>query len=111
MPLVQTFSGSDTVACFNQVQRSLDWIEMTYGLELFLEAPTEKKYYVSAGKNWYIEPKPGTYKTKVRLNLRTEPRVHPSTLVKTLPIGTNIEVVKYIGRVGEWEWCEVLISS
>jgi hypothetical protein len=111
MPLVQTFSGSDTVACFNQVQRSLDWIEATYGLELFLEAPTEKKYYVSAGKNWYIEPKPGTYKTKVRLNLRTEPRVHPSTLVKTLPIGTNIEIVRYIGRVGEWEWCEVLISS
>lgn len=108
MPLVQTFSGSDTVACFNQVQLSLDWIYNTFGLELFLEPPaiTPKTYYVSAGMEWYVEP-PLKTKTTVRLNLRTEPRVHKSTYIRTLPVGTEIEVIKYIGEIDGYEWLEI----
>ncbi len=109
-PSVQTFAGSPLVGVFNKIQNTLDDIYMRFGLELLLEPPVEKTYYVAAGKEWYVELPLGKTKTKVRLNLRNSPKVHPTTLVRTLPKGTEIEVLKNIGVRDNWEWLEVKLD-
>lgn len=105
MPLVQVFAGSELVGVLNQTQISLDWIEKTFGKKFYLEPPVEQSYYIAAGKEWYIEP-PTETKTTVRLNLRSEPRVHQSTLIRTLPIGTQIKVVENLGGK-DYQWLKI----
>jgi hypothetical protein len=95
----QLHAGNDQVAIFTPIKRILDH----FGVSLTNDP---QKAYAALGKTWYAKPI-GEIETTVRLNLRTEPRVHRSTLIETLPIGTKLRVVRYIGRVGEWEWCEV----
>ena len=106
MPLLQTFAGSEYVAIFSKVYEGKKWAEKVLGKKLYLE-PQVQKYYVSLGENWYIEPILGKTKTTVRLNLRTRPEVNDSTYIKTLPLGTEIDIIRYVGRVGNYEWCEI----
>ena len=107
-PSVQTFAGSAVVGVFNKIQNSLDDIYMRFGLELFLEPQSEQKTYVALGKEWYVEA-PVKTKTTVKLNLRNSPRVHSSTYIKTLPIGTELEIVDELGRIDGYQWCEVKV--
>ena len=60
---------------------------------------------MALGQTWYVDPI--KQETTVNLNLRTEPRVAQSTLVRTLPKGTKLVLKNYIGKRGNWEWCEV----
>jgi hypothetical protein len=93
MPLVQTFAGSDTVACFNQVQRSLDWIEMTYGLELFLEPPkpvVQEEGWIALGSWMTFNRTEVTIKSLARF--RKEPGLKAETL-RILKIGDKLQMV------------------
>ncbi len=110
LPLVQIFAGSTTVAVGNQVYLSIKYLRDKFGIKVSLE-PLRDKFYVAAGEKWYIEPQLGKTKTKVNLNLRTEPRVHSSTLIRTLPKGTEIEVLDVLGRIGGYEWVEIKLCN
>ncbi len=105
-PLLQTFAGSDTAAIFNQTKRSLDYFEYVTGKRFSLKKPI-KEGYVALGRFWYVKPEPGKYTTTVNLNLRKEPNVHSSTLIKTLPKGTEIEVKEFVGLGGGYYWARV----
>ncbi len=110
-PIGQVYGGSSLVVLVAPIVPIMQEFGFTFDKDGVVPEKPVQKYYVSAGKDWYIEPVIGKTKTKVRLNLRTEPRVHASTLVETLPIGKEINIVRYVGRVGEWEWCEITLDK
>jgi hypothetical protein len=97
----QTFAAGPNLAIFLPISSVIEELGIT------LEEP---KLYVAAGKEWYVELGTET-KTMVNLNLRTEPRVHPSTFIRTLPVGTELKVINYAGKSGGYEWLEVELKS
>ena len=105
-PVVQTFAGSPTVGVFNKVEESLKDIEKRFGLKLYL-TPQNPRYFVAAGRDWYINSGLGKRKTKVNLNVRSAPQVSDDTYIKTLPIGTEVEIINEVGYANEYYWVEI----
>ena len=108
-PIGQVYGASPTIALVAPIIPIMQEFGFTFSKDGVIPEKPEEKLYVSAGRDWYISLPIGKTKTTVRLNLRTEPRVHASTLVKTLPVGTEIEVVKYVGKLGGYEWLQIKI--
>jgi hypothetical protein len=100
----QVFAASPNLAIFIPMSSIVD--ELGISLE-----PSEERYFVAAGRDWYVEPITGKTKTTVRLNLRKEPRVSDDTYIKTLPIGTEIDVIRYVGRKDGYEWLEIKVEN
>ena len=96
----QLFAGSDEIMCFQPMQKVLDYFNVSL-------VPEEETYFVAAGRDWYIDIPLGKTKTTVNLNLRTEPRVASNTYVKTLPKGTEIDIIKKLGKSGGYEWLQI----
>ncbi len=73
------------------------------------EEEAEKFNYVAAGREnaWYVKCPIGKTRTEVGLNLRTSPRVLPSTFIRTLPVGTNIEVLEDLGNMMGYRWVKI----
>lgn len=107
-PVVQTFAGSPTVGVFNKVEESLKDIEKRFGLKLYL-TPQNPRYFIAAGRDWYINPGLGKRETLVNLNLRSAPQVAKDTYIKTLPKGTEVEVIDEVGKVNGYYWLEIKI--
>lgn len=95
----QLFAGSSEVSVFTPMQTVKDY----FGFEL----DDKQNYYCSLGEKWYVEPQIGETKTTVRLNLRTAPRVSPETYIETMPVGTKLNILEYVGRKGSYEWCKI----
>jgi len=43
----------------------------------------------------------------VNLNLRSAPQVAKDTYIKTLPKGTEIEIINEVGKVNGYYWVEI----
>lgn len=72
----------------------------------YLKMP-EPLRYVALGERWYTEPILGVTKTTVNLNVRSTPNVGWNNKVETLPAGSQIEILKYAGRNGGYEWVQI----
>ena len=97
--------GDNGIAVISPIKPIMDTLGFTF-------VPTEEEeqfHYVAAGREdaWYVKCPTGPTPTTVRLNLRTAPRVHSSTLVRTLPVGTIVDVVDDIGDMGGYRWLKI----
>ncbi len=104
MPLVQTFAGSDEVAVFNQVQRSLDWIKNEYGLELFLEPQVAEEGWIALGSWMSIDRTTVIIKTPARF--RDGAGLETNTL-KILKAGTKLKMVGEFIIKDNYLWVKV----
>lgn len=98
-PAGLVFAASPEVAVITPIKIVMEELKFTFG-----------KYYVAAGKEWYVDLPLGKTKTIVNLNLRSKPKVQKDTLIKVLPAGTKIEVVNKLGKIDDFEWLEIEIS-
>lgn len=83
-------------------------IMKAYGFTFEPTEPDDRFFYCALGRTWYVQPL-GQATTLVRLNMRTAPLVSSSTLVKTVPVGTKVEVIEHVGHRGGYHWCKVKI--
>ena len=96
--VAQLFAGSDSIMCIQPMQKVLDY----FGVSLL---PQEKQEgYVAMNSNWSTDKK-----TLVRLNFRREPRLGNDVIIRTLPVGTPIEVVGWECYQDKYHWLKVLV--
>ncbi len=99
----QIFAGSNEVSVITPAIKAKEYFGFTFDKD---EEP-EKYHYVAAGEKWYVKAIPGKRPIEVRLNLRTAPRVANDTFIKTLPLGTVIDVVEDLGDMNGYRWLKI----
>lgn len=97
----QGFAGGSTTSVFTPFQTVKDYFGFS-----FSQGGFTRDYYVATGRSWYVRPPLGETNTLVNLNLRTSPEVS-NNFVRTLPIGTKINILEYVGQNQEWHWCRI----
>lgn len=102
-PMVQTFAGSETVAVFNQVAKSLKYAEDAWGKKFTVKKETEVIGYVAMNEEFATDTI-----TLVNLNLRSEPEIGDN-VIKVLSRGTKIKVLEYSGFSNNYHWVKVKV--
>ncbi len=106
--VAQLFAGSDDIMCIQPIQKPLDYFKVS----LKPTMATDKYTAIGRVKSWYAIPDEGQeirFTTDYKLNLRTQPIVAKSTLIKTLPVGTKL-TGNYIGKNGGFHWLKVEVN-
>jgi hypothetical protein len=96
-PVAQIFAAGPTIGVLTPLQIVLDKLKVSLSPENPIEG------FVALNSNWSTDRK-----TLVNLNLRSEPKIG-NNIIKTLPAGTNIEIIEWAGYQNNYHWLKIKI--